>query len=247
MRTGVSSALILEDDVDWDTHVKAQLYDFALGARYIFPEPKPSRNTPKSPYGDSWDILWLGHCGEPFPETLEDNAGLDPQHKALMSTKYIIHDDDTVPPISEVSSLVDWHKFPPKTRIVHRGAAPICSFAYGISQRGARKVLHALSVEGLTMAFDNALAQLCRDAVYQLGHETENEYDFKCVSINPTIMFHHRAKGIIAADSDIMTAGENGEVRSRGSTESIKYSMRLNMKNVMMGRPIEDQFKEEQL
>lgn len=237
----ISSALIMEDDMDWDVHLKSQLQTVARGARHVFPG---SPRHPNSPYGDSWDILWLGHCGEPFPETLEENAGLDDHAQARMSAKYLIRDDKTVPPYSQLSHLVDWGLFPAKTRIVHMSAAPICSFAYAVSQKGAQKLLHSLSVEGLHMAFDNSLAQVCRDAVFDLGREQDGGYGAKCVSVNPTIMFHHKARGLVSADSDIQSYGKGGDVREKGMTESIMWSARLNLKNLLTGKPLDAQFAE---
>ncbi|KAL7793134.1 glycosyltransferase family 25 protein [Trichoderma ceciliae] len=238
----LGSALIIEDDMDWDIHLKSQLHDIAHGARQILHE---SLTLPHSPYGDDWDVLWLGHCGEPFPETLEENAGLPLDDLAQMSAKYIIHDDETVPPYSQVSKLVDWTQYRPQTRIVHLSAAPICTFAYAVSQRGAKKILYGLSVDGLHMAFDNSLAQLCRDAMFELGRKQSSGYKMKCLSVNPTIMFHHKAKGLVAAGSDIQNVGGDGSVREKGETESIKWSMRLNLKNILTGKELESQFLED--
>ncbi|KAG9251697.1 family 25 glycosyltransferase [Emericellopsis atlantica] len=239
VEAGVGSALIMEDDVDWDVHIKSQLQAAALGARHVLGQNPTSSS---SPYGDDWDLLWLGHCGEPFPENLEEISGLNEEAKARISSKFNIENDDTVPPYQHVSTLVDWAKYPPGTRIVHRTAAPICSFAYAVSQRGARRLLHALSIEGLSMAFDNSLAQLCRDAVFDLARGQEQHYVMKCISINPTTMFHHKSKGLLSGDSDIQNHGQGGEMREKGFTESIMWSTRLNLKNLLTGQSVEAQF-----
>ncbi|PFH55462.1 hypothetical protein XA68_18269 [Ophiocordyceps unilateralis] len=217
---GISSALIIEDDIDWDVHLKLQLSDIANGARQVLSES--SSHVPRSPYGDSWDVLWLGHCGEPFPETLEENVALEAEAKVRMSVKHSIKEDDTVPPYSQVSRLVDWSVFPARTRLVHLSAAPICSFAYALTQSAARKILFALSVDGLHMAFDNSLAQLCRDSVHDLGRQREDGYRLKCLSVNPTIMFHHKAKGLLHADSDIQSYGEDGSIREKVPGTSVR-------------------------
>ena len=121
----------------------------------------------------------------------------------------------------------------------------MCSFAYAISQQGARKLLHALSIDGLHMAFDNSLASLCRDAASELVLGKSEGLGLRCLSINPTIMFHHRAKGPAAADSDIQDLGGVELTRDRGVTESVRYSVRLNMKNIITGKPLQDQFSED--
>ena len=234
----------MEDDVDWDVHIKSQLHDVARGARHVMPDNTSA--LPHSPYGDGWDLLWLGHCGELFPETLQENLNLLPEAKARMSAKYIIHNDDTVPPYSNVSGLVDWSAYPPKTRIVHLGAAPLCTFAYAITQHAARVLLHSMSIDGLSMAIDNAMAQQCRDSVNALGRGQQTEYGLRCLSVNPTIVFHHKPKGRISGDSDIQSYGKDGSVREKGFTESIKWSMRLNLKNLLTGQPLEPQFKDDE-
>ena len=51
----LSSALIVEDDADWDVNLKTQLTQFALGSRHILNALTFSE--PLSPYGDGWDML----------------------------------------------------------------------------------------------------------------------------------------------------------------------------------------------
>ncbi|KAJ8126256.1 hypothetical protein O1611_g7380 [Lasiodiplodia mahajangana] len=53
---GLESALIMEDDMDWDVRLKTQLKQIAEGARHVMPSNEPS----SSPYGAGWDVLWLG-------------------------------------------------------------------------------------------------------------------------------------------------------------------------------------------
>jgi len=60
---GYSTALILEDDADWDVTLKGQLHTFAEKTRILSDIPLDRRTY--SPYGDDWDILWLGSCANP--------------------------------------------------------------------------------------------------------------------------------------------------------------------------------------
>lgn len=244
----------MEDDMDWDLRLKPQLELIAKGARAVFPS---SSSWPYSPYGDDWDLLWLGHCGEPFPETLPENRNLAADHpgRAAMSRKYTILNDATVPAPEKLTGLVNWKEYPTHTRWVHISAAPICSFAYALSQQGARKILFGLSVNGIHDPYDNALAGMCRCSVDSLVKDRPAAGDsclgLKCLSVTPPVFFHHRAKGSVAGDSDInkvvkddklIKQGKDGVVRDKGSTENIVWSMRLNLQNIIMGRPIESQF-----
>ncbi|TPX09593.1 uncharacterized protein E0L32_009194 [Thyridium curvatum] len=285
---GIESALIMEDDMDWDVRLKAQLEMIATGSRKLmtdlpetyFPShPKTAGSgTPASPYGNDWDVLWLGHCGEPFPEDLDENKGLaeDDPARLAMQRKYTISNDPSVPPRAQVKGLADFAAHPERTRFVHHTAAPICTFAYALSQRGAQKVLFDLSVDRLAGPFDNALAGLCRRAVgawpelarrraasaaapgsgsgpaeKKLWSEEElrgittdrgdRGLDAKCLSVTPPVFFHHKKKGLLSGDSDIQTVGDGG-IREKGTTENIVWSARNNLRNMMLGLPMESQY-----
>lgn len=269
----------MEDDVDWDVRLKPQLELTAAGARAIlsslpntlFPTGRPSSSRsplepPVSPYGDDWDVLWLGHCGEPFPEDLPENQDLPDTDAGFqaMARKWTILNDATVPALDHVTGIVDFRRYPARTRWVHVTAAPICTFAYALSYRGAQKILYALSVDGLSGPFDNALAGLCRRSVGSWsglarsgggGGEGDRDQvardrglDAKCVSVTPPLFFHHKSKGLVKADSDIQDYGGGGEegelpeAREKGATENIVWSARLNMLNMIAGREMESQW-----
>lgn len=63
--------MIIEDDADWDVSVRSQLYEFANKTRELGNAGGDSSKqiaaaTPtQSPYGDDWDILWIGACAWP--------------------------------------------------------------------------------------------------------------------------------------------------------------------------------------
>ncbi|KAI2471178.1 glycosyltransferase family 25 protein [Annulohypoxylon bovei var. microspora] len=241
----LSSALIMEDDMDWDVRLKPQLERIAQGARALL----SSAAKPNSPYGDEWDLMWLGHCGEVFPETLDENLEKPDDDPSIeyMSRKFVIEKDMTVPPKDKVTGLVNFGDYPEHTRWVHITGAPICTFAYALSQRGARKVLFDLSVDHLTGPFDNALAGLCRRAVSTWGVEDpavagDRGLDAKCISVTPPIFFHHKARGLVNGDSDIQTV-KDGEIREKGKTENIVWSARNNIKNMIMGTRMESQYE----
>ncbi|KAI1288911.1 hypothetical protein F5Y03DRAFT_388983 [Xylaria venustula] len=223
----IESALILEDDMDWDVRLKKQLKQISEGARHLMPPSKAS----SSPYGDAWDVLWLGHCGEIFPEVLPENEG-KPLHP-----KYTILNDETVPPLDKITGLVDFAQYPEFTRWVHISGGPICSFAYAISQRGARKLLFDLSIDHLGGPFDNALAGFCRDG----ASRNLDGLRAKCLTVTPPVFFHHRAKGSFSGDSDIHM-GPSTEMREKGTTENIVWSARNNLRNMMLGLEVESQF-----
>lgn len=230
----------MEDDMDWDVRLKSQLRHIALGTRALqFSSPSHRLD---SPYGDNWDLLWLGHCGEIFPETLKENASKDPNDLDFihLSSKYTISSDPTVPPPKHVAGFQNFTAHP-FTRWVHISGGPICTFAYALSQKGARKVLYDLSVDHLAGPFDNALAGLCR-----WGRESDR-LGMKCLSVTPPVFMHHKAKGYTHGDSDIQNigGGTKGELREVGTTENIVWSARRNVRAMIMNGKMESQFKDE--
>ena len=89
--------------MDWDVRLKSQLKLIALGALHL--QCPATRMAPAigSPYGNDWDVLWLGHCGEVFPEQLEEYSSKPPTDLDLLSVsrKYTISPDSTVSPLAK--------------------------------------------------------------------------------------------------------------------------------------------------
>jgi hypothetical protein len=199
----------MEDDVDWDIRLRSQLPEFARGVRSLsdIPPAQPQH----SPYGDDWDILWPGHCGDILPKN-DDR-------------QYIIENDETVAPKVHQPWLIGLKDMPEYTRIVHKAGAPLCTFGYAVSYRGAQKIIMALGVKaGANLAIDNGLAFLCQNGYLNI----------KCYSIEPQLFQHHRPAGSVAKDSDINN-GASAAVREKGVTDFIVLSTRLNLEQVILG------------
>jgi hypothetical protein len=208
IENNLATAFIMEDDVDWDIRLLSQLPQFAEGVRSL--SGIPPSETQYSPYGDDWDILWPGHCGEVLP-TDDDR-------------RYIIENDETVAPKAHQPWLRGLKDLPEHTRMVHKTGAPICTFGYAVSYRGAQKILMALAIKaGGNLAFDNSLAYLCRDGYL----------DIKCYSVEPQLFQHHRPAGSVGKDSDI-NGGASDAVREKGITDFIVLSARLNLEQLIM-------------
>ena len=207
---GISSALIMEDDVDWDIHLKSQLNDFAHGTRFL--QNQSSADPTHSPYGDGWDLLWLGHCHDTIDEA--DNR------------TYVIQDDPTVPAVDQLllnnpELLKQW---PDHSRVVHVVGKPICTFAYALSYKGAQKILWALSVKELRGLFDNALSWWC----------TGKDQNGLCLDAHPAYFAQHRAVGGPGKNSD-----NNPKLKTeldKAETKNIRYSTRLNIEQLITGR-----------
>ena len=124
----IESALIMESDADWDLRIKEVLEGVATASKRLldWPFDAPVRSG-IFPYGDKWDVIWLGHCGSWNFEN----------HRI-----YSFH-DSTVPPQDyqyTFSSMPKVDQQSPGTRSVFPLAFAVCSTAYAISNAGAVKL-----------------------------------------------------------------------------------------------------------
>lgn len=291
----ITSALILEDDADWDIMLKSQLQVFAQAAR-AFTQPRPrsgltlatkyahdARSPTEipldqipadlqptlTPYGDDWDVLWLGHCGTEFPtrsaiaekapDKKNPNRVAGPSHRPPL-LRVLVPNDPTVPdpehlkphPFALKDRLADM--YPPHTRVIHASSATMCTQAYAVSQQGARKLLWQFGLETLTNGWDFMLRDWC-DGLYATtedGAAVEEGMDTKtrlvkapvCVTVQPPLFSHHYGKG---AASDITAPGGGFINKDKELTPYIRYSVRLNMGKLIRGaglRDLVDQFVE---
>ncbi|KAK3381232.1 hypothetical protein B0H63DRAFT_475134 [Podospora didyma] len=287
----LTSALILEDDADWDLRIKLQLQVFAQAAKAftqsttkaghplaeLYPHDKPtelgvdlplthlpsSTNRALTPYGDNWDVLWLGHCGTEFPArppiaTVPDDSssGPPPSHRPPL-LRVVIPNDGTVPgpshlrahPFALPDAMADL--YPPHTRIVHASSATTCTQAYAVSQQGARKLLWQFGLQSLTTGWDLMLRDWC-DGQYATGEtkgSSGNSGGGKqpiCVTVQPPLFSHHFGKG---AASDITAPGGGFVNKDKEMTPYVRLSTRLNMGRMVGGARFEelvDQFPDDE-
>ena len=235
---GWATALILEDDVDWDIRLKGLLQDFAVSSSFLLQhgtasqgevrmeDMRPFKQPKSSPYGDNWDVLWLGHCGMDVPK----------------DTSLVRHEDD--PTVPEVKHLKSWDEtaisplkdYPPHTRLVMPQKQGVCSLAYAVSQAGARKLLYAVGLQRLEGPFDIMLREFCEGT--NNGNAKRNNNDGsnrsnRCMGVLPQLFDHHRRVGHTNSDSDI--SPDSGQFRDKAYTYNIRQSVRINMPRLLEG------------
>ncbi|KAF7585833.1 hypothetical protein BBP40_010041 [Aspergillus hancockii] len=218
----LTSALILEDDIDWDITLKNQLQGFALGSRAI----QKKTRLPETPYGGDWDLLWLGHCGincyrdRPF---------------------YMMHDQTAVP----AAHLPHyWHgpainKGTEETnhsRIVCGVSDSVCTYAYALTFHAAQKILAELSVSPSNQAmppaesivFDVVLGRLCK-----IGY-------LKCISSYPSLIGNWKPPGSRSKHSDIQEIQDAPAVEDteeKWGSSGVMYSMMSNIRALLDAEP----------
>ena len=229
----------MEDDVDWDVRLKPLLRDLAVSAHAIAQTPRtedgaqldyaklPAVRPPTtSPYGNDWDLLWLGHCGANLaPGTdlvVHRNDASVPQHRHL-------HGFDNMAPLDP---------FPEHTRVVARRLQdPVCSTAYAVSRRGARALLRAMGLQALDAPFDVMLRSWCDGA----GIYADSTLPHVCMGVVPPLFKHWRRRGSVAGDSDISDKGQG--FREKAMSLEIRWSVRGNLERIWNGEAVyEDQY-----
>jgi GR25 family glycosyltransferase involved in LPS biosynthesis len=245
----LSTALIMEDDVDWDIRIRDQLHDFALSTRALiqplssdsskyadptFPSGKSDElisirleDTPRtikpsfSPYGDDWDLLWFGHCGIRFPKP--DKTPHNPLGRVIQSNDVTVPEKQFIHFQWGDQDLVNG--YPPHTRVVHHAAGGVCTVAYAVSQRGARRLLYELGVNKFSSAFDMMLREFCDGS--------NGRIHGKCLTSQPQLFQHHRPRGARKGFSDISDHGD--EYNEVAYSKHIQWSSRLNFQKMLIG------------
>ena len=210
----IYSAMIMEDDVDWDVMIKAQMTEVARGARYL----QRGSASPNSPYGDNWDLLVTGHCG------MWNKVGEDQEY-------WVIKDDPTVIPPSQRKWWRKPNLTPPAlqgnhTRVVLSPYHFSCTGSYAISLSGAARALYDQAVMPNAKEIDMGLGGICK----------RHEYGFStCLGTYPMITGIHHQIGNAAKDSDRKDISAKRPDRKFASSDNLVYPVRLNIGKLLMG------------
>lgn len=160
----ITTALVLEDDVDWDVRVKAAMQRLQaplLALQHALAlhtaDGQPSSTAP------AWDIVRLGTCLDP--------AHTEESHRANVSLEnppFVVYTDETATGRKHTSYehavTLDSYQVPLEERggyrIVQQSNYPVCLHAYGLTQRGAAKLLYLTSKGFIDDANDLTVARL---------------------------------------------------------------------------------------
>ncbi|KAL1985644.1 hypothetical protein VTN96DRAFT_7511 [Rasamsonia emersonii] len=213
----ISTALIMEDDADWDVSIRSQLMEFARGARALQRTEDANENTP---YGTDWDLLWIGGCA----------SAPDPDEKEF----YVIPNDPTVSAVRHRATwggpLEEWkEKYPnlpeDSSRFIYRAGMGCCLYGYAVTYDAARKMLASLALDYLDEPVDNALSHMCAG--------DRGRPKLRCIAPFPNIIGMYRAAGSAQRDSDIDYGAP--EVRHGVEAWNLVYSVRMNIQRLLGG------------
>ncbi|OAQ99608.1 hypothetical protein LLEC1_05265 [Akanthomyces lecanii] len=174
-----------------------------------------------SPYGDDWDLLWVGNCGVHFPF---------PHSSNIPKGRVIYQGDETVAPRRNLGSANQpftlKEEYPEHTRAVHHAQEGVCTAGYALSHRGARRLLQEVALKPATEPVDILMRFFCEG--------TQGRKKGVCIATQPPYFNSHRPAGPVSASSDI--DDHKGEYRKEPKTDMVRWSVRLNADLIMSGR-----------
>ncbi|KAF5860529.1 hypothetical protein ETB97_001429 [Aspergillus alliaceus] len=195
----VETALIMEDDGDWDVNVRDISKELSrqLSRQSLFSELMPTKSPKIAPYGPGWDVLYLGTCWDiPNIDTRPPSFAYHDPHAPSRT--------ELAP--SFTGELEGWGlKVTGNTR--HRLVAPswypVCTLGYAVTNRGAQKLLYNLGgYRGIGSPVDLAIIDLIQNNV------------IKAYTIIPPLFTTYRTR--TTKDSDI-----DEDTYTRESAENI--------------------------
>lgn len=214
LRSNDNTALIMEDDVDWDVRLRQ---DQIPQTAYAIRELLASHTAGYYGNTNDWDIIWLGHCGDFFDAS---------QGSALSIIKS--YHDSAMP---DLENLHPWTRdfmrgigaSQNKQRLVHESVSPLCTFAYAITRIAAERVLTEFTIsepardpEHPCKAYDVRLLEGCRDE------------GLRCITVNPELFHHSSMVSEIArvSNGDTLMVEESSQEFVEAPTNNIRCSAR---------------------
>ena len=205
VQAGLDTALILEDDADWDVSIKDQMVRVGHAVRNLTGTEK--YEDIDAPYGRNWDVLWIGHCAEDWNADMES----------------VVFAEPTVPSHDAYRGFatLSVHRLPEFHRSVFYSHGPVCTFGYAVTRGGAVGVLNEVS-GGQGEAFDLGLLKACK---------TEK---LTCISVLPEVMRQYfppaefEVKSLVDVGNGVVQTVDGEEVFEgvMGSTDNIANSSR---------------------
>ncbi|KAK9374026.1 uncharacterized protein V1513DRAFT_401520 [Lipomyces chichibuensis] len=212
------TALILEDDIDWDENIHQIFHDLSLQMqnnklRLVKPT---DHERASAPYGLDWDVLFLGQC--------LDQA--HPDHRDLVQ----IYDDPNVPSrkdtqkvfLDEMESLGVTGDDVGKKRLLSPAYGPACTMGYAITRIGAQRLLLNLSYLGLRGPVDNDMAWTLQDG------------KIRGYTVTPPLFAAWRVGG--QKDSDNYTPDPNEAMAKNGNRAGLSQNLKSSARLAMVGQ-----------
>jgi hypothetical protein len=248
----LTTALIMEDDADWDFRLRSQLTDFGRAAHRLPALISKSELDSKIPSHERLSPVELakrssvplsslsacnGHKQEPYGRAWDVlwlghcGAALPPPSPHY-GDRITIEKDETVPqpqhlrPMSHAPLDDIATLYPPHTRVAHRANTTLCMIAYAVTQAGARKLLYEFGIREFDRGYDFALSDWCNG----LTRGAKRDSLPVCLTVQPPLFSHHFAE---KANSDITGTGIGG--RPDEGSRYVRWSVKGNLERLVRG------------
>lgn len=194
-QSNLQTALILEDDADWDVAIRDQTQNLSTAVRQLIKSPESD----STPYGLDWDVLWIGHCGAKYTEGVDE---------------FVMFDDVNVIPREPYKSYRkgDIGSLPEEKRILFKSDGPICTFAYAVTHEGARKIISGMGA-GQGEAFDVEMSFMCE------------RRELNCIAVVPELVHEYWPPAEFNVKSFVDTGNGEGVGAPEEEFESKKGSV----------------------
>ncbi|KAK5136705.1 hypothetical protein LTR08_002358 [Meristemomyces frigidus] len=196
LTSGAETALIFEDDIDWDIRLRTQQIPLAQRAAQQLSKAT-ALDTAQYPWGTpvDWDLFYVGHCGDYFGE-VEKGTGVGYIHpEQLAQTPHLLYPDPTMLWRTDLhpftASILTAFRIPEQTRVIHQSKWPLCTFGYAITRNSAERILDEIAPahedpSRNIIAYDAAILTGCRDG------------PLRCYTVTPELFHHMEGESLIA-------------------------------------------------
>lgn len=120
------------------------------------------------------------------------------------------------------------------TRLMYFTGGGACTYAYGLSYRGAQKFLKYMSMEIYSKPVDIGIREMCQN----------KDIGLKCIGIFPQIFSDHKLAGGSEKDSDIGRGSGERAIRTKDYSTNLVRSTLMNVEYLIDGKldKIESQY-----
>ncbi|PSN74957.1 hypothetical protein BS50DRAFT_28029 [Corynespora cassiicola Philippines] len=216
----IQSALIIEDDVDFDVNIKQIMGTLNWQLRYNntirWGKDVDKGWKEECPYGCDWDELFVGQCGgKPNRERLDLHQVYNEPNGPPLSTlhPWVKREFTQIWNLTESDGI----------RVIAPTFTPVCLMGYGVSRMGAMRMLYQIG------------------GWRPFGHPVDNEIAFRTkegvlsgYTMQPPAFVTWRVGGAQDSDNDaIMNAQEvNTKGNMDGKSQGLKNSIRKSLPKV---------------
>ncbi|KAK9446752.1 uncharacterized protein V1518DRAFT_422968 [Limtongia smithiae] len=215
----IETALILEDDVDWDVHLRDQMTAFANGLRSSpsakLRKPFSADELERAPYGLDWDIIHFA-ASKVVPPPAPFNT--------LAKYSDVYRQSTETANNACFAGWFCWREQMKKAGLTEQERYISPSYdtvglaAIAVSFRGAQRLLYFLSYKELTDTLDNSVSALLQQG-YVHGW-----------SVVPPLMAEWKINSITDSDLNTIDLGQiGGPDNSKGKSAGIANSVRKHL------------------